>query len=92
MVAAYSPRVRPGVPVSFPVEWDELDAVTPGDFTIRSAPDALDARPDCWAAQMPAPQTIPPACSSRRARRSPCHAWPAMHEGKRRAREPSRRR
>ena len=30
VVAAYSPRVRPGVPVSFPVGWDDLDEVTPG--------------------------------------------------------------
>src|SRR5690348_13472874 len=29
VIAAYSPRVRPGVPVSFPVSWDELEAVTP---------------------------------------------------------------
>ena len=27
VVAAYSPRVRPGVPVSFPVGWDDLDDV-----------------------------------------------------------------
>ncbi len=29
VVAAYSPRVRPGTPVSFPVGWDDLAAVTP---------------------------------------------------------------
>ena len=37
VVAAYSPRVRPGVPVSFPLPWDELDRVTPADFTVRTA-------------------------------------------------------
>src|SRR5690348_11136620 len=52
VVAAYSPRVRPGAPVSFPVAWDDLDAVAPGDFTIRTAVRALgDADP--WAAHMP---------------------------------------
>ncbi|MGH9002669.1 MAG: non-homologous end-joining DNA ligase, partial [Acidimicrobiia bacterium] len=35
VVAAYSPRIRPGTPVSFPVAWDELDRVTPRDFTVR---------------------------------------------------------
>ena len=28
VVAAYSPRVRPGTPVSFPVRWDDLEEVT----------------------------------------------------------------
>ena len=37
VVAAYSPRVRPGVPVSFPLAWDELDDVTPADFTVHTA-------------------------------------------------------
>src|SRR5689334_7779797 len=37
VVAAYSPRVRPGVPVSFPVGWGDLDAVTPADFTVHTA-------------------------------------------------------
>ena len=41
VVAAYSPRVRPGVPVSFPVGWDALDDVTPADFTVRTAPALL---------------------------------------------------
>src|SRR5439155_2132021 len=34
VVATYSPRVRPGAPVSFPVPWDDLDGVTPADFTL----------------------------------------------------------
>ena len=37
VVSAYSPRVRPGVPVSFPVSWEDLDAVRPGDFTVHTA-------------------------------------------------------
>jgi DNA ligase D len=85
VAAAYSPRIRPGVPVSFPLEWDELDAVTPGDFTIHTAGDALDARADCWTTRMPPPQAIPNELLEEG------HAIPvprvaAMHEGKRRAR------
>jgi bifunctional non-homologous end joining protein LigD len=37
VAAAYSPRVRPGVPVSFPVRWEDLEEVTPGDFTVHAA-------------------------------------------------------
>ncbi len=37
VIAAYSPRVRPGVPVSFPVAWEDLDDITPADFTIHTA-------------------------------------------------------
>src|SRR5437879_3646353 len=59
VVAAYSPRVRPGVPVSFPVAWDDLDDVAPGDFTIHSAVDRLgDANQ--WVAEMPARQALRP--------------------------------
>jgi DNA ligase D-like protein (predicted polymerase) len=84
VVAAYSPRVRPGVPVSFPVSWDGLDGITPGDFTVHTAPGLLAGR-DCWAAAMPAPQALSPDLVAEG------HAIPvarvqAMHEGKRRAR------
>jgi len=84
VVAAYSPRVRPGVPVSFPLPWDGLDGITPGDFTVHTAP-ALLAAQDHWAAAMPPPQPLGPDLVAEG------HAIPvarvqAMHEGKRRAR------
>jgi DNA ligase D-like protein (predicted polymerase) len=85
VIAAYSPRVRPGVPVSFPVAWDELDEVAPADFTILTAPDALAAGPDRWAARMPAPQAIPDELVAE-GHGIPVPRVQAMHEGKRRAR------
>ena len=85
VVAAYSPRVRPGAPVSFPVAWDDLDRVTPADFTVHTAG-------RCWPATRP-------VGGRRCPRRSRCAAdlieeglqipiarVQAMHEGKRRAR------
>jgi bifunctional non-homologous end joining protein LigD len=54
VVAAYSPRVRPGTPVSFPVAWDELDAITPQDFTVRTAAQLIGAG-NPWLERMPAP-------------------------------------
>ena len=59
VAAAYSPRARPGVPVSFPVPWDDLGNVTPADFTVRTAPPLL-AGGAPWAGQMPAPQPLSP--------------------------------
>src|SRR5215813_12026599 len=58
VVAAYSPRLRPGVPVSFPLAWDELDGVTPRDFTVHTALERLDGA-DPWRELMPAPQELP---------------------------------
>jgi bifunctional non-homologous end joining protein LigD len=84
VIAAYSPRVRPGVPVSFPVAWDDLDDVAPGDFTMHTAVQQLGDR-DPWAEQMPDPQHLSTELIEEG------HAIPvarvqAMHEGKRRAR------
>jgi bifunctional non-homologous end joining protein LigD len=84
VVAAYSPRVRPGVPVSFPVPWDQLDRVTPGEFTVRTAA-RLIADGDPWAAEMPAPQRLSPELIEE-GRAIPVARVQAMHEGKRRAR------
>jgi len=84
VVAAYSPRVRPGVPVSFPLPWDELEAITPADFTIQTATERLGGR-DPWAELMPSPQRIPDALVEH-GHTIPIPRVAAMHEGKRRAR------
>ncbi len=84
VVAAYSPRIRPGAPVSFPVAWDELDHVRPGDFTVRSAARRI-ADGDPWAEAMPEPQQLRPELIEE-GRAIPIARVQAMHEGKRRAR------
>ena len=84
VVAAYSPRVRPGAPVSFPVGWDQLTDVRPGDFTIKTAVSLL-AGQDAAAAALPAPQQLP-ADLVAEGHGIPIARVAAMHEGKRRAR------
>jgi DNA ligase D-like protein (predicted polymerase) len=84
VVAAYSPRIRPGTPVSSPVRWDELEDVTPSDFTIRTVP-ALMGGGNPWADQLPEPQPLP-ADLIEEGRAIPVARVAAMHEGKRRAR------
>src|SRR3954470_13561140 len=84
VVAAYSPRVRPGVPVSFPVGWIDIDQVSPADFTLRTTPGLL-ADTDPWEAQLPAPQSLS-AELIEEGRAIPVARVQAMHEGKRRAR------
>jgi bifunctional non-homologous end joining protein LigD len=84
VVAAYSPRIRPGVPVSFPVAWEDLERVTPKDFSLHTAKELLAAKPS-WTQRLPAPQRLDPDLVAEG------HAIPlarvqAMHEGKRRAR------
>jgi bifunctional non-homologous end joining protein LigD len=84
VVAAYSPRRRPGVPVSFPLAWEELDSALPADFTVHTAPAALAGR-DLWAELMPQPQRLP-ADLVEEGRAIPIARVQAMHEGRRRAR------
>lgn len=84
VVAAYSPRVRPGVPVSFPIAWDDLDGITPADLTIHTALGLLGDR-DPWADAMPQPQALPDDLVAEGAA-IPLGRVQAMHEGKRRAR------
>ncbi len=84
VVAAYSPRVRPGATVSFPVAWDDLDDVQPRDFTVHTALDLLGDR-DPWKDAMPRPQKLD-AGLVEEGHGIPIARVQAMHEGKRRAR------
>lgn len=58
VIAAYSPRARPGVPVSMPVRWRDLDGVRPGDFTIATLRERIDAI-EPWAGELPDRQRLP---------------------------------
>ena len=80
VVAAYSPRLREGLPISFPVPWDSLADVTPSDFTVRTRFDG-----DPWTELMPAPQQLP-ADLIAQGHDIPVARVVAMHEGKRRKR------
>lgn len=85
VVAAYSPRVRPGTTVSWPVPWDDLDRVLPRDATVRTARGLL-AGPDAdpWRDLLPGPQALDPGLVEE-GRTIPVARVAAMHEGKRRA-------
>ncbi len=85
VAAAYSPRVRPGAPVSFPVDWGDLDDISPSDFTVLTAASHLGSG-DRWATQMPQPQALSDALLEE-GRAIPVARVQAMHEGKRRARK-----
>ncbi|MEC3916281.1 DNA polymerase domain-containing protein [Nocardia sp. CDC160] len=84
VVAAYSPRIRPGTTVSFPIAWADLPRIHPRDFTIRTAVKELGDR-DPWRELMPAPQELP-ADLIAEGHTIPVARVQAMHEGKRRAR------
>ncbi|MGE0795904.1 MAG: non-homologous end-joining DNA ligase [Acidimicrobiia bacterium] len=83
VVAAYSPRARPGAPVSFPVAWDDLPEVAPADFTLRTALGRLEeAGP--WLDALPASPGLPPGLVEEGGQIAPGRAR-AMQEGRRRA-------
>jgi bifunctional non-homologous end joining protein LigD len=84
VVAAYSPRIRPGASVSFPVDWADLDGVVPADFTIHNAAGQLRGA-DPWVDQMPSAQQLDPDLVAE-GHTIPVARVQAMHEGKRRAR------
>ena len=50
MTSAYSIRPTPAARVSAPLTWDELEDVTPDDFTVLTMPARYAALGDRWAA------------------------------------------
>ncbi len=58
VAAAFSPRAKPGAPVSTPLRWDELDAIYPTDATVLSAPARFAETGDRWAGILDAKQDL----------------------------------
>ena len=58
-VAPYSTRARANCPVALPVEWDELDAVKPNQFSLDQTIERLEKRGDAWASMLAKPQRMP---------------------------------
>jgi bifunctional non-homologous end joining protein LigD len=61
LVAPYSPRARPGAPVSAPIAWEELDdpALRPDGFTVRTMMDRIAERGDLFHGAAFEQQTLP---------------------------------
>ena len=82
VVAAYSPRARPGVPVSFP--WVGTTSTRSRHVTSRSANAVAQlAGRDPWAESMPPDQELPQDLLAE-GHEIPIPRVAAMHEGKRR--------
>jgi bifunctional non-homologous end joining protein LigD len=84
VAAAYSPRLRPGVPVSFPLAWEDLTSSAPPKFTIATVPRLL-GNADPWTTLMPPPQVLDRGLVEE-GHTIPVARVAAMHAGKRRAR------
>lgn len=84
VVAAYSPRVQAGVPVSFPLAWEDLAGASPAEFTIVTVPRLLGSA-DPWTTLMPPPQVLDRQLVEE-GHTIPVARVAAMHAGKRRAR------
>jgi bifunctional non-homologous end joining protein LigD len=49
LAVAYSPRAKPGWPVSYPLPWDEVGKVHAPHFTLDNVPDLVAKDGDAWA-------------------------------------------
>jgi bifunctional non-homologous end joining protein LigD len=58
IASVYAVRPRSGAPVSTPISWDELDAVTPGEFTMKTIWRRIEGVGDRFAAVLTGGQTL----------------------------------
>ncbi len=58
VAAIFSPRAKPGAPVSVPARWDELESLYPTDFTVLTAPERFAQTGDLWAGILDAKQDL----------------------------------
>jgi len=58
LAAAYSPRAKPGAPVSMPLRWTEVGKIYPTEFTVFTAAGRIAAVGDLWANILDAKQDI----------------------------------
>ena len=79
---AWSVRARPGAQVSTPLNWDEIDAIHPDQFTIATVPDRISEHDDPWAAMDTKPQSLEPLLEMYQADRDaglPDAPWPPVY-------------
>lgn len=60
LVSVFSPRPRPGAPVSFPVAWNNLDGTDPGRFTIKTALEIIRQTSDPFSGCLRLKQDLSP--------------------------------
>ena len=58
LAAAWSPRAKPGAPISMPLRWEEIGEVDPLAFTIWTAEERVRRVGDPWAGILEAKQDI----------------------------------
>jgi len=66
LVSVFSPRPRPGAPVSFPVAWDDLDETDPARFTIKTAPQIVGQVGDSFSGCLRLKQDLSPLLKAAR--------------------------